>query len=139
MFLLVVAVVGTGCDTIKNFPTNTTGGVFSLNGTWLLASTTDDKALEGTTLNVYPVVGNGTIKSVTNNTYCVKEGDQLWRSIKSNTNGGFSLAALVSACNGTTVTRDAVVNVVNNNEITLTTRTSSGREMKQQWKRVTSE
>ena len=139
MFLLVLAVVGTGCDTIKNFPTNTTGGVFSLNGTWRLAATTEDKALEGTTINVFPVVGNGTIKSVMNNTYCVKEGDQLWRSIKSNTNGGFSLAALVSACNGTTVTRDAVVNVMNNNEITLTTRTSGGSEMIQQWKRVTGE
>ena len=139
IFLLVITLATTGCETIKNFPTNTTGGVFSLNGTWKMVATTDSKSLEGTTINVYPVVGNGTIKTLANNTYCVKEGDQIWRNIKSNGAGGFNLAALVSACNGTTVTKDAVVNVINNNEITLTSRTSGGSELIQQWKRVTGE
>ena len=36
------------CDTIKNLPTNTSGGLFSLNGNWKLASTTDNNAQVGT-------------------------------------------------------------------------------------------
>ena len=135
---IVLAAMFVGCDTIKNLPTNTTGGLFSLNGTWRLNSTTDNHSLEGSTITVYPIVGNGTVKTILNNTYCVKEGDQIWKNLKSNGAGGFTLATLVSACNGTTVTRDANLNVINNDEVTVTSRTATGTELIQQWRRVTS-
>jgi len=128
----------TACDTIKNLPTNTTGGLFSLNGTWRLESTTDNKALQGTTISVYPVIGNGTVKTIENNTYCIKEGTDLWRSVKGNGKGGFTMNTLVSACNGTTITKDADITVISTDEVTVNTRTATGTELIQQWKRVTS-
>ncbi len=136
--ILLIVLVIAGCETIKNLPTNTTGGLFSLNGSWKLNATTDDKALVGTIITVYPVVGNGSLKTIQNNTYCVKEGDLLWNNVKSNGAGGFSLSSLVSACDGKTVTRDALLTVINNDEVSVTTRTASGSELIQQWKRVTS-
>ena len=135
--LCCVIFLSPACDTIKNLPTNTTGGLFSLNGTWQLTSTTDGQALKGTTINVYPVIGNGTIKTLQNNTYCLKEGDQVWRSVKNNDAGGFTMQTMVSACNGATVTRDATITIVNNDEVAVTSRTAGGAEMIQQWKRVT--
>ena len=136
--ILAISIVLVSCDTIKNLPTNTTGGLFSLNGTWRLNATTDNKALQGSTITVYPVVGNGTIKTLENNTYCVKEGEQIWKSVKSNNAGGFTFSTLVSACNGSIVYRDANLTVINNDEVTVTTRTASGTELIQQWQRVTS-
>ena len=136
---MIVAITASlvGCDTIKNLPTNTTGGLFSLNGTWRLNATTDTKALEGSTITVYPIVGNGTLKTIQNNTYCVKEGEAIWKSLKTNAAGGFTLSTLVGACNGTIVYRDANLSVISNDEVSVTTRTAAGSELIQQWKRVT--
>src|SRR5438128_7294569 len=50
LIILLVTFMICSCDTIKNLPTNTTGGLFSLNGNWRLASTTDNNALVGTTI-----------------------------------------------------------------------------------------
>jgi hypothetical protein len=124
-----------GCGNL-NIPTNTTGGIFSLNGTWKLKSTTDGSALVGTTIVVYPVLGNATIKTVENNTYCVKEKDDLWKSIKTTTTGGFTISELVSACNGTIIYRDGIISVVNNDEITVSSRTADNKELVQLWDRV---
>ena len=39
-FMLVLLV---GCDVIKGLPTNTTGGLFSLNGSWKMESSSENK------------------------------------------------------------------------------------------------
>ena len=124
------------CDTLKSIPTNTTGGLFSLNGTWKLSSSTDNNAMAGTTITIYPVVGNASIKALANNTYCVREGDPYWKSIKANGNGGFTISNLVNACNGTTVYHDGIIAVASNDKITVTTRTASNSELIQAWDRV---
>ena len=134
--VLLVAVTFFSCETIKNLPTNTTSGLFSLNGSWKLASTTDNNALVGTTITVYPLVGNAVIKTINYNTYCMKENDEIWKSIKSNNSGGFTINLLVNACNGTRVQKDAVISVVNNDKVTVTSRTSTNAELIQAWDRV---
>jgi hypothetical protein len=126
----------TSCDTLKSLPTNTTGGLFSLNGTWRLSSTTDGSAMVGTTISVLPVVGNASVKSLSNNTYCVRDNDELWKSVKGNGAGGFTVSALVSACNGSTVYNDGTIAVVNNEKITVTSRTATNTELVQAWDRV---
>jgi hypothetical protein len=136
LIMMMVAVLVSSCDTIKNLPTNTTGGLFSLNGTWRLSSTTDGTSMVGTTITVYPLVGNAAVKTLANNTYCIRENDQVWKSVKGNGAGGFTLKTLVSACNGTTVYNDGTVAVVNNEKITVTTRTATNTELVQAWDRV---
>ena len=133
---IITVLILSSCDAIKNLPTNTTGGVFSLNGTWRLTSSTDNNAMAGTTIVVYPVVGNAAVKTVANNTYCVREGDQFWKSVKSNGSGGFTISNLVSACNGTTTFKEGTIAVVSNDQITVTTRTASNSELIQAWERV---
>ncbi|MDB5250131.1 MAG: hypothetical protein JWQ40_4525 [Segetibacter sp.] len=138
--LSLIMLLGTclisSCDTIKNLPTNTTGGLFSLNGTWRLSSTTDGNSMVGTTITVYPLVGNAAIKTLANNSYCARENDQIWKSVKGNGAGGFTVKALVSACNGATIYNDGTVAVVNNEKITVTTRTATNSELVQAWDRV---
>ncbi|WP_207492772.1 hypothetical protein [Aridibaculum aurantiacum] len=134
--LLTLALVTTGCETLQNLPTNTTGSVFSLNGQWRLTSTTDNNAMVGTVLQVYPVVGNATVKSIENNTYCVRANDEIWRSVKRNEAGGFTISSLASACNGTVTYNDGTISVVNNDEIIVSTRTAGNSELVQRWARV---
>jgi hypothetical protein len=43
---------------------------------------------------------------------------------------------LVTACNGQTVYRDATINVINTDQVTLTSRTAGGSELIQDWRRV---
>jgi len=135
--LLVVATCTIiSCDTLKSIPTNTTGGLFSLNGTWRLTSTTDANALVGTTLTVRPVIGNATAKTIQNNTYCIRENDVIWKTLKSNGAGGFTASALVSACNGTAVYQDATIAVASTDKITVSSRTATNTELVQAWDRV---
>jgi hypothetical protein len=134
--LLVISATLVSCDVLNSIPTNTTGGVFSLNGNWKLNSSTDNNAMVGSIVNVLPVTGNASIKTITNNTYCATENDSYWRSIKGNGSGGFSLSTLVSACNGSTVFNAGTINVINTDQITLTTRTAGGAELIQDWRRV---
>ena len=133
---LVTLFILSSCDAIKNLPTNTTGGVFSLNEAWRLTSPTDNNAMSGTTITVYPVVGNATVKTIGNNIYCVRDGDQLWKSVKSNGSGGFTISNLVTACNGTTTFKEGTIAVVNNDQVTVTTRTATNSELIQAWERV---
>jgi len=137
LLLVSFTVVGMmSCDTLSTLPTNTTG-VFSLNGTWKMTSTTDNNAMVGTTIQVYPVVGNATIKTLSNNTYCLRDGDPFWQKVKSN-GTGFTISALVGACNGTTTYMDGTISVVNNDQIIVTTRTAGNSELVQKWERLKS-
>ncbi len=135
LIFLFTVLFFTNCDTIKNLPTNTTGGLFSLNGTWRLATNSDSHAMEGSTITVYPVVGNGTVKTIANNTYCVKAGDEIWKNVKGNNSGGFTSSNLVNACNGTTVYKDGQISIVNNDEVTVSCTNSNGAVLTQTWMR----
>lgn len=134
--LLVALITLSGCETLKSLPTNTTSEIFSLNGTWQLVATTDNNALVGSTVIVYPLVGNGVTKRIDNNTYCIRENDQLWKSLKSNSAGGFSMSTLINACDGSKLYKEAVISVVNNDKISVTSRTMGNTELVQSWERV---
>lgn len=126
----------TQCDTLKSLPTNTSGGLFSLNGTWQLATTNENRALEGTTIAVVPGVADATVRTLANNTYCLRERDVLWRGIKSGGSGTFTLETLSNACSGTTTYRPASLTVLTADEIRVTGSTVTGSELVQTWRRV---
>jgi hypothetical protein len=138
VFFLLAAIVTifTQCDTLKTLPTNTSGGLFSLNGSWQLSTSTDNQALAGTVVQVFPGVADATIKTLGNNNYCLRERDVLWRNLKAGQGGVFSLEAMVNACNGNTVYRPATLTAVNNDEIRITTQTVNNTELVQTWQRV---
>lgn len=131
-----ILTIFTQCDTFRNLPTNTSGGLFSLNGTWQLTTTTDNRALEGTTVIVVPGIAEGSVKTLSNNTYCLRENDVIWKTIKSQDAGTFTTDILVNACTGTTVYKSAVLTVLTNEEIRLKGTTASGTELIQTWKRI---
>ena len=133
---LAIVTIFTQCDTIKNLPTNTSGGLFSLNGNWQLASTNDNRAMEGTVITIVPGFADATVKTISNNTYCARERDVLWKGIKSMQGGTFTTESLVNACQGTTLYQPATITVLTNDEIRLTGHTSASTELIQTWKRV---
>lgn len=126
----------TQCDSLKKIPTNTSGGIFSLNGVWQLATTNDNNALAGTAVQVFPGITDATVRTLSNNTLCVRERDVLWRNIKAGESGTFSLETLVNACSGTPVYQAATLTALNNDEVRITGRTSAGTELLQTWRRV---
>ncbi|HVG12232.1 MAG TPA: hypothetical protein VM843_04470 [Flavisolibacter sp.] len=139
MFVVVAAIVTlfTQCDTLKNLPTNTSGGLFSLNGNWQLVTTSDNKAMEGTVVQVLPGIGDGTARSLNNNTYCIREKDALWRGLKSTGSGTFSAQILVGACDGNVLYKPATITVLTNDEIRITGSSAVSAELIQTWRRST--
>jgi hypothetical protein len=135
IFLLTLMSV-VGCDVIKNLPTNTTGNLFSLNGTWKLTSNTDGKVMVGSTISVYPLAGNAIVNTIINNNYCIRKGDELWKTVKSNSSGGFTNSVLVNACDETTVYKDGNITVLTNDKISLTTYNTLNKTITQTWVRV---
>lgn len=133
---LAIVTIFTQCDTIKNLPTNTSGGLFSLNGNWQLASSNDNRALEGTVVTVVPGFVDAGVKTISNNTYCVRERDVLWKGIKSLQGGTFSTENLVNACQGAPLYKPATITVLTNDEIRLTGHTAASTELIQTWRRV---
>jgi hypothetical protein len=138
LFALSVAIVTlfTQCDTIQNLPTNTSGGLFSLNGNWQLTSSSDNKALEGTVVTVVPGYSSGTARTLANNTYCLREGDVVWKGLKSLQGGTFSLQSIVNSCNGSLAYTDGSITVVTNDEIRITSKSATNTEVLQTWRRV---
>jgi hypothetical protein len=138
VYILCAAILTlfTQCDTLKSLPTNTSGGLFSLNGTWQLTTTNESRALEGTTVAVVPGVAEGTVRTLANNTYCLRERDIFWRAIKTGQSGTFSVETLSNACSGSTSYRPATITVLTGDEIRLTGSTVTGTELIQTWKRV---
>lgn len=133
--LLIVILLG-GCDVIKKLPTNTTGGVFSLNGNWRMESSNDNNALTGTTVSVYPISGEGIITLLQNNTYCIRTNDVMWKNIVSATNGGFTVNSLSNSCTGSLVYKPSSLSVITNNEVRLNGTTTSGTTLVQTWRRI---
>lgn len=133
---LAIVTIFTQCDTLKSLPTNTSGGLFSLNGNWQLASSNDNRALEGSVITVVPGFSDASVKTISNNTYCVRERDVLWKGIKSLQGGTFSTEMLVNACQGSPLYKAATITVLSNDEIRLTGHTAASTELIQTWRRV---
>jgi hypothetical protein len=140
-FYLLAAVVTfsfTQCNTIKSIPTNTSGGLFSLNGNWQLITSSENRAMEGTIVTVVPGVNSATVRTLSNNTYCVRERDVLWRSITSLEGGAFTIDNLVNACEGNAIYRPATITVLTNDEVRVTGSNTYSAELVQTWRRVAS-
>ena len=138
-FLTLVGIVTlfSACETIKNLPTNTSGGLFSLNGSWKLSSTTDNNAQVGTIITVTPAIASAFVKTFENNSYCYRTSDEAWRSLKSRPTGGFTIQSLASACNGTAVYKAGEITILTNDQVRVNTKTSTDAVLVQEWRRVT--
>lgn len=129
-------VIFNACDTLKNLPTNTSGGIFSLNGSWRLATTSDANAQVGSVVTVSPAIASAFVKTIANNNYCYRISDEAWRSISSQTGGGFSINFLASACNNSAVYKTGEITVLTNNQIRINTKTLTDVTLIQEWTRV---
>lgn len=132
-----IIILFSACETIKNLPTNTSGGIFSLNGSWKLTSTTDNNAQVGTVVTVTPAIASAFVKSFQNNSYCYRTSDEAWKSLSSRSGGGFTIQSLATACNGTSVYKAGEITVLTNDQIRITTKTANDIALVQEWARVT--
>ena len=137
LMLAGTVILFSACETIKNLPTNTSGGLFSLNGNWKLLSTTDNNAQVGTIVTVAPAIASAFVKTFENNSYCYRISDEAWRSLSSRPSGGFTIQSLASACNGTAVYKAGEITVLTNDRIRVTTKTGNDGNLGQEWVRVT--
>ena len=135
--LAAAITIFSACETIKNLPTNTSGGLFSLNGTWKLLTTTDNNAQVGTVVTIAPGISSAFVKTFENNNYCYRTSDEAWKSLSSRPNGGFTIQSLSSACNGTAVYKTGEITVLTNDQIRITTKTITDANLVQEWNRVT--
>ena len=135
--LAAVVTFFSACDTIKNLPTNTSGGLFSLNGSWKLSSTTDNNAQVGTVVSIAPAIASAFVKTFENNSYCYRISDEAWKSVSSRQNGGFTIQSLSSACNGTAIYKTGEITILTNDQIRITTKTITDANLVQEWSRVT--
>jgi len=131
-----IALLFSACDTIKNLPTNTSGGIFSLNGSWRLTSTTDNNAQVGTVVTVTPAISSAFVKTLENNSYCYRANDEAWKSLSSRPNGGFTIQSLATACNGTAIYKTGEITVLTNDLVRVNTRTATDITLVQEWTRV---
>lgn len=125
------------CETIKSLPTNTSGGIFSLNGSWKLTSTTDNNAQVGTVVTVSPAIATGFVRSLENNTYCYRASDEAWKGLTSRSGGGFTINHLAGACNGSIVYKPGEITVLTNNQVRVNSKTVADIALVQEWTRVT--
>ena len=137
LMLTGIIILFSACETIKNLPTNTSGGIFSLNGSWKLTSTTDNNAQVGTVVTVTPAIASAFVKSFQNNSYCYRTSDEAWKSLSSRSGGGFTIQSLATACNGTSVYKAGEITVLTNDQIRITTKTANDIALVQEWVRVT--
>ncbi len=126
----------TACDTVKKFPTNTSGGLFSLNGSWKLTTTTDNNAQVGTVVSVAPAIASGFVTNLENNSYCYRSGDEAWKILSVKINGGFVIKLLTSACNASTVYKDGEITVLTNDMIRINSKNNLEQTLVQEWTRV---
>lgn len=134
--LALAVILFTACETIKNLPTNTSGGIFSLNGSWKLSSTTDNNAQVGTVVTVSPAIASAFVKTIENNNYCYRVTDEAWKSLSSRPNGGFTIQSLASICNGTAVYKAGEITILTNDQVRVTSKTATDIALVQEWTRV---
>lgn len=118
--------------------TTTTGAVFSLTGKWQLISNAPENTLLNTVVTVTPIISQGTITSLQNNTQCYRENDVKWKSIKADKAGGsYTIENLLSNCSsGGLNYQPATITVINNTTIKLTGQNAAGQANEQTWTRV---
>ena len=134
--LLFTAIFFYSCDTIQK-ATNSTGGVFSLTGTWELYSNSPDNTLTGSRVTVLPLVSEGRFILLNNNTQCYRENDVKWKDIMSDNSGSFNISNLVSTCNtGSLNYKPAKILVVNANEIRVSGKNATGMDNMQVWRKA---
>ena len=92
----------------------------------------------GTVVQVFPGLTTGTVRSIGNNQYCLRERGVLWRKIEARDGGVFQLESLVNGCSGHTVFKPAVLTMQNNDEVRLVTVTNDNKELVQVWRRMSS-
>ena len=92
--------------------------------------------MEGTSVSIVPGVADATVRILANNTYCIRERDILWRNLKNQQGGSFTLDNLVSACTGNPIYTQATLTVLTNDEIRISGRTNTGTELIQTWRRA---
>lgn len=137
LFMLAgIVLLFSACETIKNLPTNTSGGIFSLNGNWRLTSTTDNNAQVGTVITVTPAISSAFVKTLENNSYCYRANDEAWKSLSSRPNGGFTIQSLATACNGTAIYKTGEITVLTNDLVRVNTKTATDVSLVQEWTRV---
>ncbi|MEJ7609853.1 MAG: hypothetical protein WKF88_01600 [Ferruginibacter sp.] len=135
--LMAFVIVMASCETLQQ-ATNTTGGaVFSLNGKWQLTSNSPENTLVNSIVTVTPLVSQGSITSLSNNTQCYRENDVKWKNIRSDKAGGYTLENLLSNCSsGALNYQAATIFVVNANEIRVSGQNAAGRDNTQSWTRI---
>lgn len=131
-----IIILFSACETIKNLPTNTSGGIFSLNGSWRLTASTDNNAQVGTVVTVTPAIASAFVKTFENNSYCYRTNDEAWKSLNSRPNGGFTIQSLASACNSTAVYKSGEITVLTNDQVRVNTKTVADIGLIQEWTRV---
>lgn len=131
--LLFIGINLAGCEAIQK-ATNSTGSAFSLTGKWTLKSNTPDNVLVGSVVTVTPLLSEGRLTTMTGTGNCFRQNDVLWKSIASDSQGGFTISNLVSGCSGLNF-QPANIYVVNANEIRVTGKNASGQELTQVWQR----
>jgi len=136
LMLTGIIILFSACETIKNLPTNTSGGIFSLNGNWKLSTTTDNNAQVGTVVTVAPGISSAFVKTFENNSYCYRTSDEAWKSLSTRSNGGFTIQSLASACNSTAVYKAGEITVLTNDQIRVTTKTGTDVVLVQEWARI---
>ena len=138
LFALVITVLAFSSCEVFQKTSNTTGGVFSLNGQWELVSSTPENTLIGSKVTVAPFIAEGKLTTLLNNSQCYRENDIKWKNIATNNSGGFLLNNMLSNCSsGTLNYQPAMITVVNTNEILLTGKNANGQDNSQTWRRVT--
>lgn len=118
--------------------TNTTGGaVFTLNGKWQLGSNDPEGGLLNSIVTVTPFISQGSITTLQNNTRCLRENDVIWRAIKTDNAGGYTLENLVTNCTQTQLTyQPATITVISANQIRIIGVNAAGQNNVQTWTRM---
>jgi hypothetical protein len=134
--LALTILLNTGCDTLNKIPTNTSGGIFSLNGNWKLDLSSDYSNQVGTVVMVAPGLSSAYVTTLAKNGYCYRVNDEAWKSIKPKLESGFTLSCLAGACNGSPVYKEGELMVISNDRIRITGRTKDDMTLLQEWVRV---
>lgn len=137
LFTLAIALLFTSCDAIRQ-ATNTTGGaIFSLNGTWKLTSNTPENTMINSTVFVAPLVSQGTITALANNTQCYRVNDTKWKNIKSDKAGGYTIDNATNTCTSNTISYvPAIITILTNTEIRINSKNAAGVDNVETWTRV---
>ena len=125
------------CDTLQQ-ATNTTGtAVFSLNGKWQLNSNSPENTLLNSIVTVTPLLSQGALTYVANNSQCYRENDIKWKNIRSDKAGGYTIDNLLSNCaSGALNYQPAAIYVISNTEIRITGKNAAGQDNTQTWSRI---